>query len=45
MKVMARSVEQKVAAEAASDDCEDHAGLQWAVALQYVDCRDYEAGE
>ena len=33
------------AAEAAPDDCEDHRGLQRAVALQYVHCRDHDSGE
>ena len=33
------------AAEAAPDDCEDDAGLQRAVALQYVDCCDHDSGE
>ncbi len=34
-----------VAAEVASDDCEDHSGLRWAVALQYVDLVDHDFGE
>ena len=33
------------AAEAAPDDCEDHAGLQRALALQYLHCGDHDSGE
>jgi len=35
----AKAERPNVVAEAASDDCEDHPGLRWALALQYFDLR------